>query len=327
MKRLFTYLTLVLFLIQLGTQAATRGKSRAKHAKSVAGKKHRRNYKKAKYPVSVALQVKDTAFRKVISSTPFFTEPLTDIAETDIYIDDPDYDATGLTDSVNANPYKIQLSSIPDSVIIRLQDEHLCDYYHPFPGNKTSVFGPRWRRYHCGVDIDLETGDSVKCAFEGTVRIARRSPSFGYVVMIRHKNGLETIYAHLSRLEVVAGQHVEPGSLIGLGGNTGHSYGSHLHFEVRYKGYPIDPEKLISFDDHCLIANELTITKSFFDYSGHRNNSHSANQHGIRYYKVRKGDTLSSISRKLHTSKGVLQRLNGMGRNTRIRVGLVLKYA
>ncbi|MFN4853371.1 MAG: peptidoglycan DD-metalloendopeptidase family protein [Bacteroidota bacterium] len=331
MKRLYI-IRLLLFVLMLFSMTGfsyekTKGKRKSVKSYGATGKKRGTYYKKSRARRIVQSPSRDTSFRNVITSMPFFTDPVFDINETDIYTEDPDYDATGLTDSVNVNPYKIELSSIPDTVVIRMQDEHLCDYHHPFPGEKTSGFGPRWHRYHCGVDIDLETGDSVKCAFEGTVRIARRSPTFGYVVMIRHKNGLETIYAHLSRLEVYAGQHVEAGTLIGLGGNTGHSLGSHLHFEVRFKGYPIDPEKLISFEDHCLVSNELVITKSFFDYWGKGRKDRSTAAGGIKYYKVRKGDTLASVARKLGTSARVLQRLNGMGKNTRIRAGKVLKYA
>ncbi|MCC6600705.1 MAG: M23 family metallopeptidase, partial [Crocinitomicaceae bacterium] len=111
-----------------------------------------------------------------------------------------------------------------------------CDFVYPVQGQITSFFGPRWGRIHYGLDIDLETGDPVSAAFEGMVRISQYHASYGNVVVIRHNSGLETVYAHLSQREVVPGDYVQAGDVVGLGGNTGRSFGSHLHFEVRYLG-------------------------------------------------------------------------------------------
>jgi LysM repeat protein len=142
----------------------------------------------------------------------------------------------------------------------------MTGYVHPFNGNITSGFGFRKYRYHLGMDIDLEIGDSVKCAFDGKVRIAQKSKSYGYVVVVRHPNGLETYYAHLSKLLVHPGQDLTAGEILGLGGNTGHSFGSHLHFEVRYGGQPIDPTYLIDFQKECVRADTYYLSKSDFKY-------------------------------------------------------------
>jgi murein DD-endopeptidase MepM/ murein hydrolase activator NlpD len=244
--------------------------------------------------------------------------------ESEFYKSDPNFDIYAIDDTINVNPYKIKLDELEEGVVLNLQDSTRCDYSHPFKGNVTSGFGPRWSRFHMGIDIDLKTGDTVVSAFEGTVRIARRSSTFGNVVMIRHKNGLETIYAHLSQLNVRPGQHVESGEIIGLGGNTGRSFGDHLHFEVRYKGLALDPSKIISFDDYSLYCNELYINKEIF--AAHQfTNKVSNHKHSFKYYKVRKGDSLSSIARKLGTTTKVLKRLNKVSAKN-LRKGKLLKY-
>lgn len=193
---------------------------------------------------------------------------------------------------------------------------------HPFDGKVTSRFGPRGRsRHHYGIDIDLETGDSVRCAFEGTVRISRKSSTFGYVVMVRHKNGLETIYAHLSKLLVNIGDHVEPGDILGLGGNSGRSRGSHLHFEVRYKGMALNPEMVINFEKGTLLADAISIDKNSFsyvkDYSKYKGKSH--------YYKVRKGDTLGKIAQRQATTVNKLCKLNKISKTSILRPGQRLR--
>jgi murein DD-endopeptidase MepM/ murein hydrolase activator NlpD len=163
----------------------------------------------------------------------------------------------------------------------------------------------------------------VKCAFEGTVRISRKSSTFGNVVVVRHKNGLETIYAHLSRLDVKIGDHVEAGDLLGLGGNTGRSRGSHLHFEVRYKGMAINPESVISFEYGTLLVDKLLIDKHCFnyvkDYSKYKGKSH--------YYQVRKGDTLSKIAQRHKVSVNTLCKLNKITKKTILRPGRKLRLA
>lgn len=256
-----------------------------------------------------------------------FSEPLEDLENADFqsYIApedlDPSFDYEGFWDTVSVNPYKIDLSKKEDTTLIRLQDHLHCDYAHPFEGHVTSDFGPRGRRFHMGIDIDLETGDSVRCAFEGVVRIARRSSTYGNVVMVRHKNGLETIYAHLSRIDVEIGQRVDAGTLLGLGGNTGRSRGSHLHFEVRYKGMAIDPNLVINFN-HCeLRVSEIALTKDHFNYIK-KTTPKKGKGH---VYVVRKGDTLGKIARKTGTTVKRLCKVNGIRSTTILRPGRRLK--
>jgi murein DD-endopeptidase MepM/ murein hydrolase activator NlpD len=248
-----------------------------------------------------------------------------DFSSSKSYINfDPSFDYYGIWDTISVNPYKIDLTKKEDTTEIILNDHYQCDYQHPFCGNITSHFGPRGRyRYHYGIDIDLETGDTVKCAFEGTVRISRRSSTFGNVVVVRHKNGLETIYAHLSKLSVKIGDHVEAGDLLGLGGNTGRSRGSHLHFEVRYKGMAINPENIISFENGNLIVDKYLVDKHSFnyvkDYTKYKGKSH--------YYQVKKGDTLGKIAQRNRTTISKLCKLNNISKKTILRPGRKLRLA
>jgi len=105
----------------------------------------------------------------------------------------------------------------------------------------TSRYGIREGGKHFGIDFRLDVGDTVYSVFCGKVRIAKWDDSYGYVVVVRHYNMSETVYAHLDKLLVTVNQEVVVGESIGLGGNTGVSTGPHLHFEIRYKGFPIDP--------------------------------------------------------------------------------------
>lgn len=184
-------------------------------------------------------------------------EAVEDIPASELY---DDFDTT----LVHSD--KFDALTFDDTLMLVLNDPGHCEYAHPFNGNATSSFGFRKYRYHFGMDINLETGDSVKCCFDGKVRIAQRSKTYGYVVVIRHNNGLETYYAHLSKLMVKPGQDIEAGMVLGLGGNTGHSHGSHLHFEVRFRGQPIDPNYIIDFKNHTLRCDTVYLTKSNFKY-------------------------------------------------------------
>jgi hypothetical protein len=205
-----------------------------------------------------------------------------------------------------------------DTTLIHLLDSGV--YVHPFCNIITSRFGPRRRKYHYGTDIRLLTGDSVVTAFDGVVRISKYNRSYGYLVIVRHYNGLETYYAHLSKLLVEPNERVKAGDVIGLGGNTGRSYGSHLHWEIRYLGAPINPEMIVDFTNCSLKSDTLYLSRALFSYLG---SSRLAS--GASYHRIRSGETLSSIARRYGTSVSNLQRLNRMGRSTTIRVGNSLR--
>ena len=112
-------------------------------------------------------------------------------------------------------------------------------------GVVTSGFGSRWGKVHHGIDIALPQGSEIRAADNGNVYFAGANGSYGNIVKIDHGNGMQTYYAHCSRLLVSAGQRVERGEQIALVGSTGRSTGPHLHFEVIINRNSIDPSGLI----------------------------------------------------------------------------------
>lgn len=204
-----------------------------------------------------------------------------------------------------------------DSIPIVLQDSLEDKFYIiPFKGNITSHFGYRRYRFHYGADIDLNTGDTVVAAFDGMVRIATYNKSLGRVIVIRHGNGLETIYAHLYKILQDTNVYVKAGTPIALGGNTGRSTGSHLHFEVRYLGKAIDPESIIDFENGKLYSDKTFLTADNFNYL----NRIQADKNAKVCY-VQKGDTLSAIARKYNTSVSKLCYYNGINESAILQIG------
>lgn len=157
----------------------------------------------------------------------------------------------------------ISMDSLPDEISIQLLKgtERFC---FPVKNVKTSPYGWRWNRPHRGVDIRLNVGDPVHCAFNGVVRIARPMGAYGNLVVVRHYNGLETVYGHLSKIKVKPLQVVSAGQVLGLGGSTGRSTGPHLHFEVRFQYEAFDPEWILDFSDYSLRTHRLYLDKTYF---------------------------------------------------------------
>ena len=215
------------------------------------------------------------------------------------------------------NPYKIPIDSLPDSVII-----NCSNFVIPIMGEITSSFGPRRYRYHYGTDLRLNTGDSIYSAFSGKVRIIDyEAHGYGNYVVIRHDNGLETVYAHLSEVLVGENQFLRAGQLIALGGNTGHSTGPHLHFETRYIGNAINPENIINFATGLVCQENYLITKKKSFYYQRQVKVVQATKH----YKVRRGDNLGSIAARNGISLKTLCRMNGIKPKTHIQPGQRLR--
>lgn len=202
------------------------------------------------------------------------------------------------------------------SIQLVLEGDIQGDYFHPYNGVITSNFGWRDSAQHNGIDIDLNKGDKVAAAFDGMVRVAKNYGGFGNVVIVRHYNGLETVYAHLSRIKVKPGQVILAGQVIGLGGSTGHSTGSHLHFELRFKGVPINPKYLISFSGQKLLGNEITLKKTKWGLAAYPTNT--------KVYKVEKGDTVFDIAKHFATTTSSIKEINGLPYKTRLRVGQLI---
>lgn len=199
------------------------------------------------------------------------------------------------------------------SITLQLNSKNENPYFHPCNGPVTSNFGWRDSTQHNGIDIDLNKGDKVYAAFDGMVRVAMRYGGFGNVVIIRHYNGLETVYGHLSKIKVKPGQEIHAGQVLGLGGSTGHSTGSHLHFEVRFKGVPINPKYLISFTDHTLYCDELTIKKTRWGMA-----AFPANR---KRYTVERGDTVFEVAKRFGTTTAMIRQLNNLPARGRLKPG------
>jgi len=211
----------------------------------------------------------------------------------------------------------INLDSIPNSFNIILENDYLSYYYAPFKGVITSNYGWRDGRIHKGIDIDLNKGDKVSAAFDGKVRFAKRQGGFGNVIILMHPNGLETVYAHLSKIKVKEGDVVLSGQTIGLGGSTGHSSGSHLHFELRYKGHPMNPAAFISFTEFKLIHHTITVKNSKHILSAFPSN--------CNLHTVNRGESWNLIAGKYGLSTKELMALNGIGKRYYLKPGQQLR--
>jgi murein DD-endopeptidase MepM/ murein hydrolase activator NlpD len=211
---------------------------------------------------------------------------------------------------------------IPDSFRI-----DMTGFCMPTSNTKiTSKFGPRRRRMHNGLDVKVYIGDTIRAAFSGKVRMVKyERRGYGQYVVIRHENGLETVYGHLSKQLVKEDQYVEAGEVIGLGGNTGRSTGSHLHFETRFLGQAINPALLFDFEKQDIVADSYLFQKGRNRYRNNRNAGTITSDGDIQYYKVRKGDSLARISKKTGTSIDALCKLNRITRRTTLRIGQVLR--
>lgn len=206
----------------------------------------------------------------------------------------------------------------------------LTGFRMPTPSTRiTSPFGPRWRRMHNGIDVKVNIGDTIVSAFDGKVRIVKyERRGYGKYIVIRHSNGLETIYGHLSKQMVEENQVVKAGEPIGLGGNTGRSTGSHLHFETRFLGIAINPAYMFDFPKQDIVADTYVFRKMFRGKasSGAHDEMLASGDNGvIRYHKVKSGDTLSRIAKVRGVSISKLCKLNRITSRTTLRIGQVLR--
>ena len=208
-------------------------------------------------------------------------------------------------------------SKMDDSVRIILEDNAGHCYSPPRIGRINSEFGWRRWQFHYGLDIGLNKGDTVKSAFDGVVRISKFGWGYGNVIVIRHTNGLETLYGHLSASKVVPNQFVKAGEVIGLGGSTGHSTGPHLHFEVRYLGVPINPNYFINTKNFSLWKDTVYLSKRTFGYF----NNVKKIAGSARYYTIRNGDSLSKIAMLYGTNVSTICALNGIRPTTVLQLG------
>lgn len=209
------------------------------------------------------------------------------------------------------------LDSIATSFNLMLQNDLLSYYFSPCKGVVTSNYGWRDGRIHKGIDIDLRKGDKVSVAFDGKVRFAQKQGGFGNVIIVMHPNGLETVYAHLSKIKVKPGDVVLSGQTIGLGGNTGHSRGAHLHFELRYKGHALNPGAIISFTEHKLQHHTITVKNTKQALCAFPSNAY--------IHTVNRGESWSVIASMYGLKTKDLMALNGIEKRYYLKVGQQLR--
>ena len=251
----------------------------------------------------------------------------------------PDIDEDALMenwDNVAIHAYRdVDVSTLPNQIPITLVDS-THKFCMPVHGTLSSRYGWRGKRPHRGIDIPLKIGDSVHCAFDGIVRVAEgssRTGGYGNLVVVRHPNGLETYYGHLSQILVTENEVVSAGEVIGLGGSTGRSTGPHLHFETRYMGKAFDPERVVDVPGDSLRCDSLTLYKSYFEVNSRYSNNNTVAQATSQtktsssstssnvYYTIRKGDTLGKIAKKYHTTVSKLCKLNHISERTILKIG------
>ena len=232
------------------------------------------------------------------------------------------------------------LKNAPDTFIVNLDN-----FTMPAAGHMTSNFGRRGsRRYHYGIDIKAQTGDTIYAAFDGKIRVKQyERRGYGYYLVIRHVNGLETVYGHLSKFLADENEFVHSGQPIGLAGNTGRSFGSHLHFETRFLGKPINPNFIIDFQnkvphrDEYLVTNSsykkttrrsrVTVTASSTNYKEPTSSTNKYVSGDLKYHRIKQGDTLGAIARRYGISVRELCDLNGISTKSVLRIGKSLRIS
>ena len=244
------------------------------------------------------------------------------------------------------NHYAHRATALPDTFKINLRG-----FCMPTDNRVvTSNFGARWGRQHKGIDVKVYIGDTSRAAFSGKVRMVKyEAGGYGKYVVIRHGNGLETIYGHMSKHLVAEDEIVEAGQPIGLGGNTGRSTGSHLHFETRLCGVALNPALMFDFKNQDVIGDYYMFYRDTYQKESIvANRLRGVGGKGkieadedtelaiaapaasyakdVKFHKVKRGETLASIARKRGTTIDEICRLNRIGRNIRLMPGQILKY-
>ena len=244
------------------------------------------------------------------------------------------------------NKYAHRATELPDTFKINLRG-----FCMPTDNRVvTSNFGARWGRQHKGIDVKVYIGDTIRAAVSGKVRMVKyEAGGYGKYVVIRHGNGLETIYGHMSKHLVAEDEVVEAGQPIGLGGNTGRSTGSHLHFETRLCGVALNPALMFDFKNQdvvgdyymfyrdtyqkeSIVANRLRGVNGRGDIASDEDRElaiaapEATYSKNVKFHKVKSGETLSSIARKRHTTIDAICKLNRIGKNIRLMPGQILKY-
>lgn len=233
----------------------------------------------------------------------------------------------------HVNPFAGMSVHIPDR-----QDIDLQEFVMPIATHQiTSNYGYRhsFGRMHYGTDLKLNYGDTIRAAFSGKVRVkSYEGGGYGNYVVIRHPNGLETVYGHMTRSIVREGTVVRAGDPIGLGGSTGRSTGPHLHFEARFMGVPIDPSDLFDFqagvpryDVFAFVKGAYRTPRSFAvaNAVAKPKKSGESNEEQFKTHRIKKGDTLSSIASRYGVSLKRLCFTNGITSHDKLSIGRTIR--
>ena len=242
-------------------------------------------------------------------------------------------DYYAIWDSKTIDPYNLNPLEFEDNIDLRLYEPAKGRFWN-LPSNETKItsqFGPRWGRWHEGMDIDLNTGDPVYSTYDGIVRVtAYDGNGYGRFVLVRHYNGLETLYGHLSKITTEVGQLVKAGDMLGLGGNTGRSYGDHLHYENRYEGNPFSPAWIWDFPQQKIVSEHFMISPRVWDHlrGGRVQSEFDISKARIKrtvLHRVRRGETLASIASRYGLPPSELAQKNQLRLSSLLRTGQRLK--
>lgn len=245
-------------------------------------------------------------------------------------------DETFYKNSWNCTQIRYPLNTLPnknDTITVSLIGTGDSPFVSPVSGKVISKYGKRGRRIHTGTDIKLNSGDTVRCAFDGRVRLAKRFNGYGNLVLVRHNNGLETIYGHLKSISVKVNETIKAGDLIGLGGRTGRATCDHLHFETRLFGEPFDSNKYIDFESLALRSDKVYYKNKQFeiDQNNFRNKSEMnlapvlASKGVSSKHVIRGGDNLWTIAKRYNTTVKKLCVTNNITAQKTLKVGSVIR--
>ncbi len=344
MKRILTLILLVGASFSLKAQEDTREADSLRHE---FGRQSLKSFTQKSTPYADTLDSGNPAVKVVLynNGTYRYVKDLSFVAAEDVF--------TEYWDTRTVDPYKEEPDAIPDRFSLWIVDT-LDSYVCPYVVKPRSQYGYRHGRRHQGIDLPYPTGTPVPVAFDGRVRISDYVGGYGNLVVVRHANGLETFYGHLSKRNVEPGEWVSAGDIIGLGGSTGRSTGPHLHFETRYRGAAFDPSWLIDFETGTLRHRLLRIRSWYFNPNQRYVQSiddedeifrtdeedrllaeeqakkeaaarAAAEAAAMRYHTVRNGDTLYGIALKYGTTVKSICQLNGIKETTVLQVGRRLR--
>ncbi|MCU0435497.1 MAG: M23 family metallopeptidase [Bacteroidia bacterium] len=250
----------------------------------------------------------DTALRPLFAAIKLRVAELRSIKPEAVTGDFPAHHLYGSWDTRHLFAYPDSLYKADAQVLLSLGP-----FVAPVHGRITSGYGWRDSAMHRGIDIDLHRGDTVRAAFAGRVRFAARCGGYGNVVVVRHANGLETLYAHLWKISVKPGDELQAGAALGRGGSTGHSTGTHLHFELRFRGVAINPAWLLQLPELRLHESQVLLIRTREGFAVRPAN--------CTHHTVQRGDSPYRIARRYGCTTAQLKSWNNWEKQPPLKAG------